>query len=182
MHCEASTKHGAGVLYSLRFNADIVRNTRELHSTNLQHQIESDPGTAKRVASPPPGYSDRALAFHGGQRSGIPSLTRDRIGARLFRPGLGFLIPALRADITALENYVYEKEDPLDCPIYAFGGSFDPTAKEQDLAGWRLHTTRAFELKIFDGNHFFRRNNQRCVFSSILAKLSQVPQLAPVDR
>jgi surfactin synthase thioesterase subunit len=116
------------------------------------------------------------LAEMARRYGGMPAIIRQDVEL------MKILIPALRADITALENYVDEKEDPLDCPIYAFGGSFDPTAKEQDLAGWRLHTTRAFELKIFDGNHFFIRNNQRSVFSSILAKLSQVPQLAPVDR
>jgi medium-chain acyl-[acyl-carrier-protein] hydrolase len=92
------------------------------------------------------------------------------------------LTPALRADISALETYVYKEEDPLDCPIYAFGGKFDSTAKEKDLEAWRLHTKRTFELKIFHGDHFFIRNNQQSVFSSILATLSQVPQLAPADR
>jgi medium-chain acyl-[acyl-carrier-protein] hydrolase len=92
------------------------------------------------------------------------------------------LIPALRADITALETYVYKEEDPLDSPIYAFGGKVDSTATEQDLEAWRLHTRRALELKIFDGDHFFIRNNQQSVFSSILTKLGHVPQLVQADR
>jgi medium-chain acyl-[acyl-carrier-protein] hydrolase len=92
------------------------------------------------------------------------------------------LIPVLRADITALETYVYKKEDPLDCPIYAFGGNSDSTTTAQDLEAWRLHTRRIFELKIFHGGHFFIRNNQQSVFSAILAKLSLVSQLAPVNR
>jgi medium-chain acyl-[acyl-carrier-protein] hydrolase len=92
------------------------------------------------------------------------------------------LIPVLRADITALETYVYKEEDPLDCPIYAFGGNSDCTTTAQDLEAWRLHTKRTFESKIFDGDHFFIRNNLQSVFSAILAKLSQVPQLAPVNR
>jgi medium-chain acyl-[acyl-carrier-protein] hydrolase len=92
------------------------------------------------------------------------------------------LIPVLRADITALETYVYKEEDPLDCPIYAFGGNSDCTTTAQDLEAWRLHTKRTFESKIFDGDHFFIRNNLQSVFRAILAKLSQVPQLAPVNR
>jgi medium-chain acyl-[acyl-carrier-protein] hydrolase len=92
------------------------------------------------------------------------------------------VVPILRADITALETYVYEEEDPLDCPIYAFGGNSDSTTTAQDLEAWRLHTKRTFELKIFHGDHFFLRNNQQSVFSAILSKLSQVPQLAPVNR
>jgi medium-chain acyl-[acyl-carrier-protein] hydrolase len=92
------------------------------------------------------------------------------------------LIPVLRADLTALETYVYKEEDPLDCPIYAFGGNSDSTTTAQDLQAWRLHTKRTFELKVFRGDHFFIRNNQHSVFSEILAKLSQVPQLALVHR
>jgi medium-chain acyl-[acyl-carrier-protein] hydrolase len=91
------------------------------------------------------------------------------------------LIPVLRADMTALETYIYKEEDPLDCPIYAFGGDSDSMTTAQDLEAWRLHTTRAFELKIFHGDHFFIRNNQQSVFNAIVAKLGQVPQLVPVD-
>ena len=92
------------------------------------------------------------------------------------------VVPILRADMTALETYVYEEQDPLDCPICAFGGKFDSTAEERDLEAWRLQTTRAFELKIVDGDHFFIRNNPRSIFSSILAKFGQAPQLVPADR
>jgi medium-chain acyl-[acyl-carrier-protein] hydrolase len=89
------------------------------------------------------------------------------------------LMPALRADITVLETYIYEEEEPLDCPIYAFGGKFDSTVKEKDLEAWRLHTSSGLELKIFDGDHFFIRNNQQSIFRSILA---QIPTLATTHR
>jgi medium-chain acyl-[acyl-carrier-protein] hydrolase len=89
------------------------------------------------------------------------------------------LITALRADITALETYVYEEQDPLDFPIYAFGGNFDSTAKEKDLQAWSSHTSSAFELKMFDGDHFFIRNHRQSIFHSILA---QIPTLAATNR
>jgi medium-chain acyl-[acyl-carrier-protein] hydrolase len=82
------------------------------------------------------------------------------------------VMPVLRADITALETYVYEEQDPLDCPIYAFGGNLDSTAKEKDLEAWRSHTKSGFELKMFDGDHFFIRNNRESIFRSILAQIS----------
>jgi medium-chain acyl-[acyl-carrier-protein] hydrolase len=92
------------------------------------------------------------------------------------------LVLVLRADITALETYVYKEEDPLDCPIYAFGGSSDSTTTAQDLEAWRSHTRHTFESKIFHGDHFFIRNNRQSVFSAILAKVSQAPQPALADR
>jgi surfactin synthase thioesterase subunit len=85
------------------------------------------------------------------------------------------LLPTLRADITALETYVYKDEEPLDCPIRAFGGRFDATTTEDDLRAWRRHTKNSFELEIFHGDHFFIRSNQQAVFESISA---QIPELS----
>jgi medium-chain acyl-[acyl-carrier-protein] hydrolase len=88
------------------------------------------------------------------------------------------LIQALRADITALETYVYKEEDPLDCPIYTFGGNLDSTAKERDFEAWHSHTNSGFELKMFDGDHFFIRDNRESIFRSILG---QIPTLAATN-
>jgi len=85
------------------------------------------------------------------------------------------LLPALRADVTALETYVYREERPLDCPIRAFGGRLDATTTEDELRAWQLHTNRSFELKMFDGDHFFIRNNQKSIFGS-LAQMLELSQ------
>ncbi len=79
------------------------------------------------------------------------------------------LLPTLRADVTALETYVYQDEEPLDCPIRAFGGRFDSTTTEDDLRAWQLHTNSSFELEMFHGDHFFIRNHQQSIFRSIAA-------------
>jgi len=88
------------------------------------------------------------------------------------------LLPALRADVTALETYVYREEPPLDSPIRAFGGRFDTTTTEDDLRAWQSHTSSSFEFEMFHGDHFFIRNNQDSIFKSILA---QIPQLSCQD-
>jgi medium-chain acyl-[acyl-carrier-protein] hydrolase len=82
------------------------------------------------------------------------------------------LLPTLRADFTALETYVYQDEKPIDCPIRAFGGNLDTTVAEDELRAWRLHTSTSFELKIFQGDHFFIRNNQQAVLRLISAQVS----------
>jgi surfactin synthase thioesterase subunit len=84
------------------------------------------------------------------------------------------LLPTLRADITALETYVYKEEKPLDCPIRAFGGRFDATAKEEELGAWRLHTNSSFELRMFPGDHFFIRNHQTSVLDAIVKDLPPI--------
>jgi medium-chain acyl-[acyl-carrier-protein] hydrolase len=79
------------------------------------------------------------------------------------------LLPALRADLTALETYVYREEQPLECPIRVFGGTLDVTATETELDGWRRHTRGAFELQLFRADHFFIRSN----LSAVLAAISE---------
>jgi hypothetical protein len=71
------------------------------------------------------------------------------------------LLPTLRADITALGHLkpmsiMMILDCPMsDCPICAFGGSFDATTTEDELRAWRLHTHNSFELKVFQGDHFY---------------------------
>ena len=94
-----------------------------------------------------------------------PMILQDKELVKLF-------LPPLRADITALETYVYQNEEPLDCPIRAFGGNLDTTVTEDELRAWQLHTHASFELKVFQGDHFFIRNNQQAVFKSISAEVT----------
>jgi medium-chain acyl-[acyl-carrier-protein] hydrolase len=77
------------------------------------------------------------------------------------------LLPTLRADVTALETYIYQPEAPLDCSIRAFGGSLDSTTTEDELQAWRLHTKSSFNLEILPGDHFFIRSNQQSIFQAI---------------
>ena len=88
------------------------------------------------------------------------------------------LLPTLRADITALETYKYCKEEPLECTIRAFGGTFDLTTTEGELRAWQQHTKKPFELTIFQGNHFFIHNNQASVLETIVREIpgNSVPQ------
>jgi medium-chain acyl-[acyl-carrier-protein] hydrolase len=81
------------------------------------------------------------------------------------------LLPTLRADITALETYVYQTEAPLECPIRVYGGSFDSTTTEDELRAWRMHTKSSFNLQMFPGDHFFIRSNQQSIFQAITAEI-----------
>jgi len=65
-----------------------------------------------------------------------------------------FMVP-LRADLTAVENYRYAEERPLDCPITALGGRRDPDVSPEELAAWSAHTTAEFNLEQLDAGHFF---------------------------
>jgi medium-chain acyl-[acyl-carrier-protein] hydrolase len=65
------------------------------------------------------------------------------------------LLPALRADFSVCETYVYAAEAPLDIPLTVFGANQDPEVDRAGLEAWQKHTTGSMHLRIFEGNHFF---------------------------
>lgn len=71
-------------------------------------------------------------------------------------PGmLALILPTIRADFTALENWAYEPGAPLDVDITAFGGSDDMLVPYDRLIGWGAHTRGFFEARLMPGGHFF---------------------------
>lgn len=85
------------------------------------------------------------------------------------------MLPLLRADFALVETYGYVHEDPLDCPISAFGGLEDDGVSYDDLMAWREQTRSAFKLRMFPGDHFFLHANR----AQLLQVVSQgiVPHL-----
>lgn len=68
---------------------------------------------------------------------------------------LSLFLPALRADLAALEGYAYEGAPPLPIPITALVGRDDPNAPAEDVAPWRDQTSAAFAMHTLPGAHFF---------------------------
>jgi medium-chain acyl-[acyl-carrier-protein] hydrolase len=87
---------------------------------------------------------------------------------------LALLIPALRADIAALETFRPNKSAALPCSISAFGGMRDPLVPLSHLEAWRVQTDGEFRVRVFRGGHFYI-NSQLDV---LLAELSAT--LAPI--
>jgi surfactin synthase thioesterase subunit len=82
-------------------------------------------------------------------------------------------LPILRADFSIDETYIYYEDNPLDCPISAFGGSEDKETNRQELDGWRQHTLSSFTLQMFQGDHFFIKSSQSLLLDSISQVLAQ---------
>ena len=68
---------------------------------------------------------------------------------------LELLLPALRADMRAIETHRHVPGPLLDCPITVFGGSADTRAQREVLAPWREHTRGSTQLQQFAGGHFY---------------------------
>lgn len=93
---------------------------------------------------------------------------------------LKMVLPVLRADITALETYVYTDEAPLSLPITAFGGATDKIPDASDLASWQTQTTAGFSSQLLPGGHFFLSESAAQLLPLIREKLTAngVPQVA----
>jgi surfactin synthase thioesterase subunit len=83
------------------------------------------------------------------------------------------MLPALRADFSLRDTYAYVEEPPLRCPISALGGMNDRCVRTEILERWREHTSEAFQLWLFQGDHFFLRTAQAAVVESVAATLQR---------
>jgi medium-chain acyl-[acyl-carrier-protein] hydrolase len=68
---------------------------------------------------------------------------------------LEVIMPALRGDFIAYEDYKYEAGHKLRCPVTAFAGKLDPIVPESTVAEWADHTTGPFHMHTMVGDHFF---------------------------
>jgi len=67
------------------------------------------------------------------------------------------IIPILRADWGANENYIFLPENPLPIPITTILGDKDttPDITEENVIGWKVHTSYNWSLKKLSGDHFY---------------------------
>lgn len=71
------------------------------------------------------------------------------------RATMDLLLPMIRADFRLHETHQVRHGQPLPVPISAFAGDSDHLVAAADMAGWRNHSSRHFEMQHFPGGHFF---------------------------
>lgn len=81
------------------------------------------------------------------------------------------VMPGLRADLQIAERYQFTDGPPLRCPILALGGTADAVTRDE-LAAWQRHTSAAFSLHMFDGDHYYTRTAR----GAVLALLDSIAQ------
>jgi medium-chain acyl-[acyl-carrier-protein] hydrolase len=80
---------------------------------------------------------------------------------------LNLVLPTVRADLEAVDTYRLEPGEALACPVLALGGRADAAVDEQELGGWRQHTTGSFTLRMFPGGHFFLQEDEKGVTAEL---------------
>ena len=81
-------------------------------------------------------------------------------------------LPVLKADVELFETYAYTAEEPLDCPITAFGGMQDNQVSQEELAAWRDQTHGAFTFRMFPGDHFYLNEAREILLQAISLELT----------
>jgi medium-chain acyl-[acyl-carrier-protein] hydrolase len=85
---------------------------------------------------------------------------------------LALFLPCLRADMSLIEHYRCEADEPLDCPISAYGGRDDAEAGEAELGAWRAHTRAGFTVQRFPGGHFYLRHARTELLTAVCGDLA----------
>jgi medium-chain acyl-[acyl-carrier-protein] hydrolase len=89
-----------------------------------------------------------------------------------------FVLPLLRADFEVIQTYTPVEDVPLKCSITALGGLGDNEATRDSLEGWREHTTGAFALRLFPGDHFFIHTTLQTLLRMISSELYKLDMLS----
>jgi len=84
---------------------------------------------------------------------------------------MDLLLPCLRADITALENFSVPARAPLDIPITVFGGDSDRQTPVEDLQAWGEETSAGCDVQVFPGGHFYLDSLRDRVLAEIVKVL-----------
>ncbi len=80
-------------------------------------------------------------------------------------------LPTLRKDLSLLESYRYEEEEPLDIPLTVFSSTQDRIIPSTQVEEWGKHTRAKLSTYLFDGDHFFARGAGEQLLAHISEKL-----------
>ena len=86
---------------------------------------------------------------------------------------MNLFLPVLRADAELSDTYNYHNEEPLNCPISVFGGTKDEEVSQDKLKEWCHQTRCSFKLQMFEGDHFFLKNDLKSFLMALTEQLAQ---------
>jgi medium-chain acyl-[acyl-carrier-protein] hydrolase len=81
------------------------------------------------------------------------------------------LLPALRADLTAISTDDFRPDKPLDLPIVGFAGVEDPVGTPELMRRWDTETTARFDLHLLPCGHFLAADAEAQVIRTIVREL-----------
>lgn len=88
---------------------------------------------------------------------------------------LRMVLPAIRSDYTAIENYRAAADDIVRAPVTVLTGDADPKTSREEADAWEGHTAGGFDMHRFPGGHFFLANHQEQIMKIVSEELSAAP-------
>ncbi|WP_328611945.1 alpha/beta fold hydrolase [Amycolatopsis sp. NBC_00345] len=77
------------------------------------------------------------------------------------------VLPALRADYTAIETYRPVDGATLTVPLHAHTGVDDPRVSVEEARAWSAHTTGGFTFATYPGGHFYLNEQAPAVIAAL---------------
>ncbi len=116
--------------------------------------------------------SDKEFIEHLSSLNGIPPALLQE------KKLLDIFLPILRADIEAIDGYVYEAHEPYNIPITVVAGSLEK-GLNGSLRDWNKETKSGVNFYRFEGDHFFIFQEAQRLCSLINATLGQLYAFEP---
>ncbi|WP_162467344.1 thioesterase II family protein [Streptomyces cavernae] len=91
------------------------------------------------------------------------------------------ILPALRADYTAVERYVYQPGPALNCPLFVYTGDSDPHVRQDEAEDWAGHTAAEFCIRTFSGSHFYLAERSEQVIAALREDLTTFQKSSRAD-
>nr|WTB33382.1 thioesterase domain-containing protein [Streptomyces sp. NBC_00830] len=83
------------------------------------------------------------------------------------------LLPMIRADYRLVETYQPERTGRLSTPFAVLRGSGDDKVTPEGAAAWRALTAARCTEHVFDGGHFYLRENEPPVLDTLTALIAR---------
>lgn len=87
---------------------------------------------------------------------------------------LELLITVMRADMALTETYTPTPGATIAAPITVYTGDRDNKVDKDEAAAWSQHTTGAFRVRTFPGDHFYLLAHRDLVLQALSADLSSI--------
>ncbi len=85
---------------------------------------------------------------------------------------MALMLPTIRADFALAEGYRYHPQRlPLHIPMSVLAGKLDPVDGPEQVTGWNDETAGPFEVRWFEGDHFFIQPEQASVLAFVNTRL-----------
>lgn len=86
---------------------------------------------------------------------------------------LAMTLSVLAADYDICESFRFSPVEPLACPIFIYGGALD-SVDRADLAAWREASAVETRPVMFEGGHFFLREQEAAFLRQLVRDLSSM--------